>query len=147
MKVPFFYTLDTPKVQHRTKRVKFIMYSHSRVNKFRLFFTTSTQKQFQQLCLQTNYLKKNNLFTFLFFLETRLEFVLYRNNFVPSKYFARQLLKLHGVLLQPKGILCKKRTVNLKMFDSLAFPDFIFARIFYILKFRLLNNQVLFNYP
>ena len=147
MKVPFFYTLDTPKVQHRTKRVKFIMYSHSRVNKFRLFFTTSTQKQFQQLCLQNNYLKKNNLFTFLFFLETRLEFVLYRNNFVPSKYFARQLLKLHGVLLQPKGVLCKKRNVNLKIFDSVVFPNFIFARIFYFLKFRLMNNQVLFNYP
>lgn len=127
MKVPFFYTLDTPKTQQRTRRTKFIMYSHARVNKFRLFFTTSTQKQFQQLCLQNTFLKKNNLFTFLFFLETRLEFALYRNNFVPSKYFARQLLKLHGVVLHPKAFLCRARTFNLKIFDTIVFPDFIFS--------------------
>ena len=147
MKVPFFYTLDTPKVQQRNKRVKFIMYSHSRVNKFRMFFTTSTQKQFQQLCLQNNFLKKNNLFVFLFFLETRLEFVLYRNNLAPSKYFARQLLKLHGVILQPKGTLCKDRNVNVKIFEAVSIPTLIFSRIFYLLKCRLLSRQVLFNYP
>ena len=147
MKVPFFYTLDTPKIQHRTKRAKFITYSHMRVNKFRLFFTTSTQKQFQQSCLQTNFLKKNNIFTFLFSLETRIEFVLYRNNFVPSKYFARQLLKLHGILIQPKAYLCKTRSTHLKHFEIISFPEPLFSRIFYILKLRLLNNQVLFNYP
>lgn len=103
------------------------MYSHNRVNKFRLFFTTSTQTQFQKLCLTNAFLTKNNLFTFLFFLETRMEFVLYRNNFVPSKYFARQLLKLHGVVIQPTARLCKDRNRNLKRFDSIIFPSSIFS--------------------
>ncbi len=83
----------------KRKRSNFFTYRKFRFNQLRLFYTTCNQRQFKNLYNNYNYIKKGVLDHFLLSLEGRLEFFLFRTNFFPSKYFIRQYLSHHGVLV------------------------------------------------
>ena len=96
----------------RRKKVNFFTYRKFRFNQLRLFYTTCNQHQFKRLYNNYNYIKKSVLDHFLLSLEGRLEFFLYRINFFPSKYFIRQFLHHHGVLVN--GYLVRDKNYILK---------------------------------
>ena len=61
-------------------------------------------------------------------LEGRLEFFLFRINFAPSVYFARQLIKSKGILVNGKEVL--SRNYILKPLDIVSVSDKQFSVVY-----------------
>jgi ribosomal protein S4 len=126
-------------VQNRRRKVEnFLKYSHKRFHKFRLFYTTLSYKQFQVLFNKFQFFKKNAAGWLICILELRLEFFLYRINFAPSKYFAKQLILHQGVLIN--GRIVKNKNYQVKKKDILN----ISARHFQLV-FNSLLNRIIFS--
>jgi ribosomal protein S4 len=118
----------------RRKKVNFFTYRKFRFNQLRLFYTTCNQRQFKHMYNNYNYIKKSVLDHFLLSLEGRLEFFLYRINFFPSKYFIRQFLQHHGVLVN--GYLVRDKNYILKPWDRVGLPRGQYNKVFSLLKDR-----------
>lgn len=142
----FYYRVVESKQNFkRTKRWSFIQYSHNRLNKFRLYYSTSTQNQFSHLLTKFNTLKKNVISHFLMLLEGRLEFFLFRINFAPTTYFARQLIRNKGVSVNNKLVLSRNHI--LKPHECVSISSNQFNVVFSSIKRRLLSNKILLNVP
>lgn len=126
----------------KRRKVKTLLeYSHSRFHKFRLFYTTLGYRQFQSIFKGFLSFKKNSLSSILAMLELRLEFFLYRVNFAPSKYFAKQLLKHRGVFVNGISVCNKNHTLSVS--DVVFFSDDKFYLVYNTLLSRLrsVNNR------
>lgn len=78
-------------------------------------------------------------------LEGRLEFFLTRINFVPTKYFAKQVMTNKGIIISDK-IVTDKNYV-LKPFEILSISPEQFPFLFFSLLDRLSSGRVVINYP
>lgn len=135
------YMLERPKPTKGVKLSKYLMYSSARVNKFRLYYTTLGYKQFQNLFLLKNIIKKNTISSMILLLESRLEFFLYRINFVPTLYFSKQLIQSKGVIINKK--LITNKNYKIKLFDFVSISNSMFSLVFNYLKFRVFNKRLL----
>jgi len=130
------------KKQKRKKVKTFLEYSHSRFHKFRLYYTTLGYRQFQNIFSKLQHFKKNASQLTLCLLELRLEYFLYRINFAPSKYFAKQMLS-HGAFLV-NGVPVFNKNFQLRVGDTLTVSESKFNLIFGVLYNRLNNMK---RYP
>lgn len=145
----FFYQIDT-NVQFssvKRRRVNFFTYRKFRFNQLRLFYTTCNQRQFKNLYKNYSFIKKRVLDQFLVSLEGRLEFFLQRTQFFPSKYYIKQYLNHHGVLVN--GYLVRDKNWILKPWDIVSIPKSQHVKLFRSLKSRLsivkANKLPIFN--
>lgn len=97
------------------------------------------RRSFKSLSLSTNEVTQS----FAYFLESRLDVVLYRSNLFPSIYAARQYITHKKVYVN--GKLVTKPGFRLKVDDIVVCSN---AKLLYRkLKARLLKDAVLGNYP
>ena len=96
-------------------------------------------RSFHNLGLTPNIASKG----FGYFLESRLDVILYRSNLFSSIFFSRQYIVHKKVFVN--GVLVNKPGFRVKIDDivSVSNPEFFYND----LKLRLLNNQVLGNFP
>lgn len=142
----FYYRIVEPKkIKRRFKRWSFLEYSHNRVTKFRLYYTTSTQHQFNKLLNSFNTLKKNVMSHFIMQLEGRLEFFLYRINFAPTKYFARQLIRNNGISVN--NTIITSRNFVLKPLDFIFVLENQFSSVFNFLLNKIKAKKLILINP
>lgn len=110
-----------------------------------MYYTTTTQNQFNHLLSAVSSIGKNSLHRFLMLLEGRLEFFLTRINFAPSKYFVKQILRNNGVLVSNKII--NSKSYVLKPFEILSISSEQFSFIFFSIVDRILRGKIVLNYP
>ena len=97
------------------------------------------KRNFNQLSLPVNLTTRS----FAYFLESRLDVVLYRSNLFPSIYAARQYISHKKVYVN--GKLVTKPGYRLRVHDIAVVSN---PKILYLqLKERLQKNLVLTNYP
>jgi len=111
--------------------------------KLRRFYGNIGRKQFKRnfnnLSLTPNLATRS----FAYFLESRLDVVLYRANFFSSIFSARQYINHKKVYVN--GLVVNKPGYQVKIDDLINVQD---VSLFYSeIKKRLLNNQILTNYP
>jgi ribosomal protein S4 len=116
------------KAGHTAKRVNFLSYSHERFHKFRLFYTTLGYRQFQQLFLKLKHFKKYAAAVIISILEFRAEFFLYRLNFAPSKYFAKQMIARGA--FAANGHVFTNKNFRFSIGDAITVTDSSFNLIF-----------------
>lgn len=142
----FYYRIVEPrKIKRRFKRWSFLEYSHNRVTKFRLYYTTSTQHQFNKLLRSFNTLKKNVMSHFVMQLEGRLEFFLYRINFAPTKYFARQLIRNKGISVN--NTIITSRNFLLKPLDFVFVLENQFQNVVNFLENKIKSKKLILTNP
>lgn len=139
-----FFTFRIERIKKRKNYVKrkttsFLAYSHERFHKFRLFYTTLGYKQFQNLFNNIQYFKKKAASLIASILELRLEFFLYRINFAPSKYFAKQFLS-HNTFTVNNHVI-KNKNYLLRVGDSVGVVAPRFHLIFNVLLSRFYNMK------
>lgn len=129
--------------QRKNSIQKVIDYSHERFHKFRLYYSTLGYRQFQQLFLKLRYYHKNSISSLIGFLEFRLEFFLYRINFVPSKYFAKQLLQKRAFAINNRSMVNKNYLMSIN--DVLTVNRFFFSTIYenILTRFRIFRQTAL----
>lgn len=111
------------------KRTKFYKFFILR-QQFRVFYSFIKIKNLKKIILKS-LKKKDSVNCFLYYLESRIDVVLFRLNLVSSIRSARQKI-LHGNILINNKIV-KKSSYNLKEFDCLSFKKdkiFSFKKIF-----------------
>lgn len=123
----------------RRRKTSFLSYSHERFHKLRLFYTTLGYRQFQNLFKRLQYFKKNAASLIASVLELRLEFFLYRVNFAPSKYFAKQFLA-HNTFTVNNKVISNKNYL-LSVGDVVGVVSSRFALIFNLLLSRFYSMK------
>lgn len=123
----------------KKKRSNFLTYSHERFHKFRLFYTTLGYRQFQQLFLGLKHFKKYTSSVITTILEFRSEFFLYRMNFAPSKYFAKQMISRGS--FSANGVVFTNKNFRFKLGDTVRVTNSSFNLVFSTILSRLQNIQ------
>lgn len=125
----------------KKKRSNFLTYSHERFHKFRLFYTTLGYRQFQQLFINIKHFKKYASSLIISILEFRSEFFLYRLNFAPSKYFAKQMITRGSFAVN--NCVFTNKNFKFKLGDTVSVVSKSFNLIFTAFLNRLQNMQSL----
>jgi ribosomal protein S4 len=113
----------------RTKYYKFFILRQQ----FRIFYSFIKIKNLKKIILKS-LKKKDSVNSFIYFLESRLDVILFRLNFVSSVREARQKI-IHGNILINNKII-KQSSYNLREMDCLSFKR---DRILFFKK-KLLSN-------
>lgn len=114
------------------KRTKFYKFFILR-QQFRVFYSFIKIKNLKKIIIKS-LSKKDSVNTFIYFLESRLDIVLFRLNLFSSVREARQKI-LHGNILVNNKVI-KKSSYNLKESDCLSFN----RNMTIFLKKKLLKN-------
>jgi small subunit ribosomal protein S4 len=139
----FLYKVVSEEQEFKRKKRTLKINNYLNLLKLRRFYGNIGRKQFKR-----NF---NNLFltpnlatrSFAYFLESRLDVVLYRANFFSSIFSARQYINHKKVYVN--GLVVNKPGYQVKIDDLISVQD---VSLFYSeIKKRLLNNQILTNYP
>jgi len=111
--------------------------------KLRRFYGSLGKRKFKRL------FKQNGVYTnilgrsFAYFLESRLDVILYRSNFFSSIFAARQYISHHKVYVN--GVVSSKPGMKIFLNDVITLIDF--QKLYSSMKKRLENNEILVNYP
>ena len=111
--------------------------------KLRRFYGNLRKKNFKRIFrqkgLNDNFLGRS----FAYFLESRLDVILYRANFFTSIYSARQFINHKKVLVN--GVVENKPGIKLYVNDIISISNY---KNFYVnIKNRLIQKKLLGNYP
>lgn len=123
------------------KRTKFYRFFILR-QQFRIFYSFIKIKKLRKIILKS-LKKKDSVNSFIYFLESRLDVVLFRLNLFSSVREARQKI-LHGNVLI-NGKIIKESSYNLKEADCLSFPK---EKVIFLKKifFRKISKQKKISY-
>lgn len=139
----FLYKVVTGEKEFKRKKRTLKINNYLNLLKLRRFYGNIRERQFKR-----NF--KNLLLTpqvinrvFAYFLESRLDVVLYRSNFFSSIFAAKQFINHKKVFVN--GMLVNKPGYRLKIDDVVHIKN---SAIFYEnLKYRLEKNMILTNHP
>lgn len=139
----FLYKIVTDDREFKRKKRTLKINNYLNLLKLRCFYGNLGERKFRRsfrlLSLNTNAVSRS----FGYFLESRLDVVLYRSNLFESIYAARQYISHNKVFVN--GLIVNKPSYRLKVEDIVNVSD---SKLLYNkLKDRLKNNSVLGNYP
>lgn len=123
------------------KKTKFYKFFILR-QQFRIFYSFIKIKNLKKFILKS-LKRKDSINAFVYFLESRLDVILFRLNLFSSIRDARQKI-LHGNVLVNNKII-KKSSYNLKEFDCLSFrkDKIVFFKNFFLKNIRTKKNFLL----
>jgi small subunit ribosomal protein S4 len=139
----FLYKVVTDDKEFKRRKRTLKINNYLNLLKLRCFYGNLGVKKFRRsfnsLSLSTNEVTHS----FAYFLESRLDVILYRSNLFPSIYAARQHITHKKVYVN--GKLVTKPGFRLKVDDVavVSNPKLLYSK----LKKRLQNDAVLGNYP
>ncbi len=139
----FLYKVFTGEKEFKRKKRTLKINNYLNLLKLRRFYGNIGKRKFwrsfHNLGLTPNIASKG----FGYFLESRLDVILYRSNLFSSIFSSRQYIVHKKVFVN--GVLVNKPGFRVKIDDivSVSNPEFFYND----LKLRLLNNQVLGNFP
>lgn len=139
----FLYKVFTGEKEFKRKKRTLKINNYLNLLKLRRFYGNIGKRKFwrsfHNLGLTPNIASKG----FGYFLESRLDVILYRSNLFSSIFSSRQYIVHKKVFVN--GVLVNKPGFRVKIDDivSVSNPEFFYND----LKSRLLNNQVLGNFP
>lgn len=139
----FLYKVVSEEQEFKRRKRTLKINNYLNLLKLRRFYGNIGRKQFKRnfnnLSLTPNLATRS----FAYFLESRLDVILYRANFFSSIFSARQYINHKKVYVN--GLLVNKPGYQVKIDDLINVED---VSLFYSqIKKRLLNNQILTNYP
>ena len=139
----FLYKVISDEKEFRRKKRTIKINKYLNLLKLRRFYGNLSKKKFkrifQQKAVNINIVGRS----FAFFLESRLDVILYRANFFTSIYEARQYINHNKVFVN--GLIVNKPSTKIFLNDIIVLKNPI---IFYDnLKNRLNENSLLVNYP
>ena len=139
----FLYQVATDDKEFRRKKRTIKINNYLNMLKLRCFYGNLRLKQFKSL-FKKNSLNSNVVAkSFSYFLESRLDVILYRANFFSSIYAARQFINHKKVYVN--GLVVNKPGYNVFINDIITISNY---QDFYLnLQSRLKENLVLVNYP
>ena len=139
----FLYKIVTGEKEFKRKKRTLKINNYLNLLKLRRFYGNLRLKQFKRNFKNLNLLPHFANKSFAYFLESRLDVVLYRSNFFKSIFCAKQVINHKKVYVN--GVLVNKPGYRLKMDDviSLDNPHLLYKD----LKARLSKKQILGNYP
>jgi ribosomal protein S4 len=132
----FFRILNIPRPVYTRRKTKFGKYFFLR-QQFRIFYGFLRIRTLQ-LIIKKSFKKMNSINYFLYLMESRLDVILYRLNFVSSVRMARQLI-VHG------NVVINKRTIrnpnyNMKKKDILTFNNKDISKYKLLLFYNIISN-------
>jgi ribosomal protein S4 len=115
----FFRILNIPRPQYNRRKTKYGKYFFLR-QQFRIFYGFLRIRTLQ-LIIKKSFKKMNSINYFLYLMESRLDVILFRLNFVSSVRMARQLI-VHGNIVINNRII-RNPNYNFKKKDILTFNN------------------------
>lgn len=142
-KEKFVYKVVTDEQEFKKKKRTIKINEYLSMLKLRRFYGNLRKRNFKRIFkekgLNDNYLGRS----FAYFLESRLDVILYRSNFFTSIYEARQYINHKKILVN--GIVETKPGIKLYINDVISILNY---KNFYVnLKKRLTEKKLLGNYP
>lgn len=142
-RVKFTYRVFTGEKEFKRKKRTLKKSNYLNLLKLRTFYGNLGKRKFKKLFkkrgVDSNFLGRS----FAYFVESRLDVILYRANFFSSVIAAKQYIN-HGKVYV-NGVLVKKPSFKVSVNDIITLKNF---ESFYIdLKDRLKNKSLLVNYP
>jgi len=111
--------------------------------KLRRFYGNLKKRNFKRLFRERGLTDKFLNFSFAYFLESRLDVLLYRANFFTSIFTARQFVNHKKVFVN--GLIQSKVAIKLFLLDMITVSNYLY--FYSMLKTRLENKKVFVNYP
>jgi ribosomal protein S4 len=139
----FNYKIITDEKEFKRKKKTIKIHNYINLLKLRRFYGNIGKKKFKRNFNNLIFTPQIATRSFAYFLESRLDVVLYRANFFKSIFAARQYINHKKVFVN--GILVNKPGYSLKIDDivSVNQPDYFYESI----KNRLTSKKILCNYP
>lgn len=139
----FLYKISGTENELKRKRRSIKINNYINKLKLKKFYGNINQKQFKKMLkkksLSSNVLSKS----FFYCLESRLDVILYRSNFVDSIFVARQIINHKKVLIN--GRVVNKPGYRLSLNDMIIVTDPILS--YNKIKSKLRKNSIICNYP
>lgn len=142
-KEKFLYKVVTDEQEFKKKKRTIKINEYLSLLKLRRFYGNLRKKNFKRIFKQKGL---NNNFlgrSFAYFLESRLDVILYRANFFESIYAARQFINHKKVLVN--GIIESKPGIKLYVNDIISISDY--KNFYKDVKNRLVQKRIIGNYP
>jgi len=111
--------------------------------KLRCFYGNLRKRNFKRIFKDRGLTDKFLVGAFPYFLESRLDVLLYRANFFNSIFTARQFINHKKIFVN--GLLETKPGLKILLYDMISIPNF--KKFYLLLKRRLKKKKVLINYP
>ena len=139
----FLYKVFTGEKEFKRKKRTLKINNYLNLLKLRRFYGNIGKRKFWRSFRNLNLTPNIAARGFGYFLESRLDVILYRSNLFSSIYTARQYINHKKVYVN--GVLITKPGFRLKVDDiiNIANPAFFYLD----LRKRLINKEVLGNYP
>ena len=142
-KTKFLYKVVTDEREFKRKKRTMKINSYLNILKLRSFYGYIGARKFKRLF--TNFGIHSNILgrSFAYFLEGRLDVILYRANFFDSIYSARQYINHKKVFINGQVVDRPSYKVFLNDIITVQNPEAFYIR----LKNKLEKNEILVNYP
>lgn len=111
--------------------------------KLRRFYGNLRKRNFKRVFKERGLSDKFLVGSFAYFLESRLDVILYRSNFFNSIFTARQFINHKKIYVN--GALETKPGLKIRLNDIISVPDY--KNFYLLIKKRLFNKKVFVNYP
>ncbi len=142
-KTEFTYKVVSEEKEFKRKRRTMKKFIYLALLKLRRFYGNIGKKKFKQLFRQ-NTLHTNALGrSFAYFLESRLDVILYRSNLFNSIFEARQAINHKKIYVN--GLLVNKPSFKIFINDIITISEIL--KYYKKLNQKLENNKILVNYP
>lgn len=139
----FLYQVATEDKEFRRKKRTIKINNYLNMLKLRCFYGNLGLKKFKRIFRQNSLNSNLVARSFSYFLESRLDVILYRANFFSSIYAARQYINHKKVYVN--GVVVNKPGYNVSINDIITLSNY---QDFYLdLQSRLKNDSILVNYP
>lgn len=139
----FVYKVVTDEQEFKKKKRTIKINEYLAMLKLRRFYGNLRKKNFKRIFrqkgLNDNFLGRS----FAYFLESRLDVILYRANFFTSIYAARQFINHKKVLVN--GLIESKPGIKLYVNDIISLYNY--KNFYSNIKNKLINKKLLGNYP
>lgn len=139
----FLYKVVTGEKEFKRKKKTLKINNYLNLLKLRRFYGNLRLKQFKRNFKHLNLLPHFANKSFAYFLESRLDVILYRANFFKSIFAAKQVINHKKVYVN--GIMVNKPGYRIKIDDVVSLENPLFY--YNLVKERLLKKQILGNYP
>jgi len=139
----FTYKVITDEKEFKRKKKTIKIHSYLNLLKLRRFYGNIGKKKFKRNFNNLIFTPQISMRSFAYFLESRLDVVLYRANFFKSIFAARQYINHKNVFVN--GIVVNKPGYCLRIDDIISVnkPEYFYETI----KTRLASKRILCNYP
>ncbi len=139
----FLYKITTDEQEFKRKKRTLKINNYLNSLKLRRFYGNIGKKKFKRSLNNLGMIPNVTTRSFGYFLESRLDVVLYRSNMFSSIYGARQYINHKKVYVN--GLLVNKPGFRLNIDDVIILRSP--SKLYTNLKDRLINNKVIGNYP